>query len=304
MQVKVAMLDWDDLRYVLAIARAGNITAAAPTLGVHESTVLRRLNSLEKQLGTRLFERFPGGYLTTPAGEEVYRTAGQMEENIQALDRRISGQDLQLRGTIRVTTTDSLLLKLLTPHFIAFQTAYPEIELETIVSNQIFNLTKRDADIAIRATNHPPETLVGRRVASVASAIYGSKTYLAFHPKIEDLSRYTWIGLDESVVQPEWEQWLQKAFPGIRYQYRVNTLIGILAAVKEHLGIALLYCFMADRDPDLQAVHPPIPKLAKNLWILTHADIRNVTRIRTFIDFIGTALKGNLELLEGRCQKC
>jgi DNA-binding transcriptional LysR family regulator len=293
------MLDWNDLRYVLAIARAGNIAAAAPELEVHESTVLRRLNALEKQLGTRLFERFPTGYIATPAGEEICRTAQQMEENILALDRRISGQDLRPSGTIRVTTTDSLLLGLLTPHLIAFRAAYPEIELEVIVSHLTFNLTKRDADIAIRTTNRPPETLVGRRVGSMATAIYGSKTYLAAHKQVNDWANHTWIGPDESLAL-ESEQWLLKSFPGIRCHYRVNTLMGMLAAVKENLGLAALFCFMAHSEPQLQCAHPPIPELAKDLWLLTHADMRNVTRIRTFIDFIAAALKPRLDLLEAK----
>lgn len=299
MQVGDFMMDWNDLRYVLAIARAGNITAAAPELNVHESTVLRRLNALEKQLGTRLFDRFAKGYVTTAAGEEVCQTATQMEESILALDLRIVGQDLRPSGTIRITTTDSLLLKLLTPCFATFCTIYPEIELEVIISSQLFNLTKRDADIAIRATNHPPDTLVGRRIASVAAAIYASKTYLASHPNLADLSRHAWIRADESVAHSDSSQWLAKAFPGSRCQYRVNTSVGMLAAIKEHLGLALLFCFLADGDEELQQVHPPIPELAKDLWLLTHADIRNVTRIRTFIDFTGTMLKSQQTLLEG-----
>jgi DNA-binding transcriptional LysR family regulator len=292
------MLNWNDLRFVLAIARAGNIAGAAPDLEVHESTVLRRLNALEKQLRTRLFERFSSGYILTPAGEEIYRTAEAMEENIVMVERRILGQDLQPTGTIRITTTGSLLLKLLTPHLVAFRAAYSEIELEIIVSNQTFNLTKRDADIAIRTTNQPPEMLVGRRICRIATAIYGSKIYLKASGKINDLSRHTWIGADDSMM-PESSQWLEKAFPGVRCQYRVNTLVGILTAVKEHLGLAILFCFMADADPELQRVHPLIPELAKDLWMLTHEDIRNVTRIRTFIDFMGNALLPKLDLLEG-----
>ena len=293
------MLDWDDLRYVLAIARAGNIANAVCELEVHESTVLRRLNALEKQLETRLFERFPGGYVTTPAGEEVYQTAIQMEEKILALDRRINGQDLRPSGTIRITTTGTLLFHLLTPHFAAFRAAYPEIELEIITGNQVLNLTKRDADIAIRTTNQPPESLVGRKVARAATAIYGSKTYLATHPNLTDLSQHAWIGQDESLAWMDSAQWLTKTFPGIHCQYRVNTYVGILAGTKAHLGLATLFCFMADPEPELQRVHSPIAELAKDLWLLTHADIRNVTRIRTFIDFIGTALKSQISLLEG-----
>ncbi len=158
------MLDWNDLRIVQAIARTGNVAGAARELGVHQSTVFRRLNALEKELGVRLFERLPSGYIPTSAGEEFCQTASGVEADIAALSRRISGRDMRPSGTVRVTTADIFLLKLLMPCFAAFQKAYPEIELEAIASMELFNLTKRDADVAIRTSNRPPETLVGRRI--------------------------------------------------------------------------------------------------------------------------------------------
>jgi DNA-binding transcriptional LysR family regulator len=294
------MLDWNDLRYILVIARAGSVADAADELGVHQSTAFRRLNALEKELGVRLFERLPTGYVATTAGEEICQAAARIEEDIAALDRRISGQDMRPSGTVRVTTTDTLLLKLLTPCFAAFRTAYPEIQLEVIVSNQFFNLTKRDADVAIRPTSNPPETLVGRRVASVATAIYGSKDYLATHAALDDLSKYSWIGPEESLAYLASARWLKKSFPGTCIQYRINTLMGMLEAVKQNLGLAALPCFMADPDPDLERVHSPLPEMATALWVLTHEDIRNVSRVRAFIDFIASSLKPQIDLLEGQ----
>lgn len=296
-------MNWNDLRYVKAIARTGNIADAARELGIHQSTAFRRLNTLEENLGVRLFERLPSGYRMTAAGEDFCQTAERIEADISALNRRISGQDLRPKGTIRVTTTDALLLKLLAPCFAQFRTAYPEIELEVLISKEVFNLTKRDADVAIRTTKQPPETLVGRRVSSVAMAVYGSQKYLKTHPNLSDLSKHDWVGFDESVIDTATARWFKQTVPGAKCQYRLNTCIGILAAAKEDLGLSVLPCYLGDSEPSLEQVHLPIAELEKDLWILTHEDLRYVTRISTFIDFVATSLTQNQDLLEGRMSK-
>lgn len=292
------MLDWNDLRYMQAIARAGNIADAAQALGVHQSTVFRRLNAVEKDLGVRLFERFSTGYVPTSAGEEFCQTAERIEADILHLDRKINGQDMRPSGTVRVTTSD-ILLKLLMPGFAALRQAYPHLVLEVMVSSERLNLAKRDADIAIRMTNHPPELLVGRRLGRVAMAVYASKEYLRTHPNLQNLSSHAWIGLDESLVSPD-ANWLKQAFPDLTFRYRINTCTGILAAVKEHLGLAVLPCYAAAADPDLVQVQPPIAELEKDLWILTHEDLRYVARVRAFMDFIAAALASQRALLEGQ----
>lgn len=294
------MLDWNDLRYVLIIARSQGVAGAASQLGVHQSTVFRRLNDLEKDLGVRLFDRLPTGYAATAAGEDICQFAKRMEEDIAALDRRISGQDLRPSGVLRVTTTDTLLFKLLSPCLAAFCTTYPEIELEVLVSNQFFNMTKRDADVAIRPSRNPLETLVGRRVSSVATAIYGSPAYLSASADLDDLSKHSWIGPDESLSHLASARWLKHSFPRTRIQYRSNTLVGMLEAAKQNLGLVALQCFSADPDPDLYQVCSPLPELATELWLLTHEDLRNVVRVRVFIDFVASWLNPYTDLLEGR----
>ena len=292
------IMEWDNLRYVLAIARAKSIAGAARQLKVHHTTVFRRLNALEGDLGVRLFERLSGGYVLTLAGEEMYQTATVIESQIATLDRQISGQDRQLKGSIRVTTTASLLRYLLTPCFADFQAKYPEIELEIFESNQQYNLTKRDADIAIRTTNSPPEHLVGRKVNRAEIAIYGSKNYLTTKEEIGSLAEHTWIGAEESLERIMYGDKLGKLLPPFVCQYRVNTLMGILYALLNDMGIGLLFCFMADNELTLQRVQPIIPELGKDLWILTHPDIRHVARISIFIDFIAEALKSQTNLVK------
>ena len=296
-------MDWNDLRYVKAIADTGNVADAANYLDVHQSTLFRRVNTLEKNLGVRLFERLSNGYVMTTAGEDFCQSAERIEADISALNRRISGQDLRPSGTIRVTMADALLVKLLAPCLAKFRLAYPEIELEILISKEMLNLTKRDADIAIRTTNRPLETLVGRKVAQVAIAVYGSKEYITTHPNASNLNHHDWIGFDETVLDSATANWLKRTIPDAKFQYRFNTCMGILAAVKENIGLALLSCYLGDNEPDLVRLSLPISELEKQLWILTHEDLRYVTRIRTFIDFAASFLNNQIELIEGRVMK-
>jgi len=292
------MLDWNDLRTVLAVARAGGAGAAARRLGVHPSTVFRRLNALEESLGARLFEHRPEGYLATPAGEEICAAAERMEAEIAVLGRRLAGQDLRPSGTVRVTTTETLI-DLLTPHFAAFRAGHREIELHVVVADRFFDLTRHDADVAIRPTNDPPETLVGRRLATIATAVYGARDYLTGRPDAHDLSLHDWIGLDETLAHLAAARWLRRTAQRAATPYRVNSLTAAVAAAKAGLGLAALPCYLADGEPALKRVTPPLAELDSALWILTHEDLRQVARVRVFLDAMAEGLAPAKGLLAG-----
>ncbi len=292
------MLDWNDLRTVLAVSRARGASEAAGALGVHPSTVFRRLNALEASLGARLFDRLPEGYAPTPAGEEICALAERMEADVAALDRRLAGRDLRPSGTVRVTTTDTLV-GLLTPHFAAFRRAHPEIALHVVVANRFFDLTRHDADVAIRPTNDPPDNLVGRRLATIATAIYAAADYLAAHPDTDDPGRHDWIVPDESLAHLAAARWLRRTLPRAGNGYRVNTLMAALEAAKAGLGLAALPCYLADGAPSLSCVRPPLAELDSALWILTHQDLRHVARVRAFLDAMADGLAREKRLLAG-----
>ena len=292
------MLDWNDLRTVLAVSRARGASEAASTLGVHPSTVFRRLNALEASLGVRLFNHLPEGYVATAAGEEICAVAERMEADVAVLDRRIAGRDLRPSGTVRVTTTDTLF-GLLTPHFAEFRAAHPEIELHVVVANRFFDLTRHDADVAIRPTNDPPETLVGRRLATIATAIYASEDYLASRPRTDDLAHHDWIGPDETLAHLASAGWLRRAFPRAAIGYRVNTLMAALEAARVGLGLAALPCYLADGVSPLKRVMPPLAELDSTLWMLTHEDLRHVARVRAFLDAMADGLAREKPLLAG-----
>ena len=286
--------DWDDLRMFLAVAREGSLAGAARALSVNHSTVFRRLNGLEGRLDVRLFDRQPGGYVLTPAGEILLGASDRVEAEILAAERALRGRDLRLRGALRVTMPDTIA-RLMLPVLIApFERRYPEIELELVVSGAFLNLGKRDADIALRPTNTPPETLVGRRVSGIATAIYR-------HADSDDpdgpLSESRWVVPDDSLAHLASARWLRDLAPPVAI--RANTMSGMLDAARAGMGLVALPCFMGDPEPSLRRVRDPIPDLETGLWALTHRDLRQTARIRAFLDAVATTATDLRPLLEG-----
>ena len=298
-----ASLDWNDLRSFLAIARAGSLQGAARALGVNHSTVFRRLNALEVALGVRLFDRLPGGYAPTPAGEDMRASAERVEHEVQDLELRITGGDVRLSGTLRVTTTDTLAQGLLMPHLQAFRAAYPGIELELITSNAFFSLSKREADIALRPGRQPDEAMVGRQLGDIAVAVYGAPGYLAAHGapgSVGELAGHSLISGDASLGHLPAVRWLGKHAPAEAVVLRCNSWLAQLAAARAGLGLAALPCFLADPEPALRRVLPPEPALASELWLLTHPDLRRTARVRAFMDHLAASLRKERNRLAGQ----
>lgn len=289
---------WDDLRVFLAVARSGSLSGAAKALGVNHSTVFRRINTFEDGLGVRLFERLATGYALTVAGEEMQASAARVEREIERVDLHISGQDLKLEGTLVVTTTDTIAENLIGPHLAAFHRAYPGIRLELVLDNQHVNLSKRQADVAIRPTLNPPETLVGRRLATLAFAPYASKAYMK--GRTPDLGALDWLAVDGSLAHLASDKWFRSILPDAHVTMRSNSLLGLLHGCEAGMGAAILACFMTDRRKNLLRLAPPIDDAASALWLLTHEDLRHTGRVRAFMDFMASALSTDIDLLEGR----
>jgi DNA-binding transcriptional LysR family regulator len=295
----MAGLEWDDLRYVLAVANAGSLAGAARKLNVNHTTVLRRISAFEKRVGLRLFERLPSGYVLTAGGEELIAAARHLEDTIANVERKLAGRDLRVSGTVRVTTTDTLIASILPEILAEFRAAHSGIQIELAVSNLMLNLSKRDADIAIRPAKDPPETLVGRRVARIAFAIYGSPHYLAKHPDIDDLAAHEWVGPDDSLAGTSVAQWMRSNLPGSEIALRADSLLVLRQAAQAGLGLAALPCYLGDTSPNLVCVHEPIAAMETALWILTHEDLRHTARIRAFTEFAANAFAQRRPLLEG-----
>jgi molybdate transport repressor ModE-like protein len=284
-----------DLRTLLAIAREGSLAGAARRLRVNHSTVFRRLGAIEARLGTRLFERQGGSYVTTAAGEDLLRTAERVEAEVEALERRLSGQDLRLTGSLRLTAPDDISEVLVMPLLAEFRHSYPEITVELAVDNRMLNLTRREADVALRPTRQPPETLAGRRIAGLASAVYG--------PAGADggnTSDRRWVAWEEGGGPPLVARWLAEHVDRHAIAYRSNSMLNQASAARAGLGLAVLPCFLAGGDPRLQRISGPLPELATELWLLTHPDLQRTARIRALLDLLYDALRQKRALFEGQ----
>lgn len=291
------MKDWDDLRHFLAVARRGSVRAAAADLRVTHSTVSRRIDAFEERLGVRLFERLPGGYLLTASGEEMRVSAERIEREMDAANRRLAGRDTRLSGVLRVTLPDSLAQCLLMPDIVAFGAAHPAIELDLRVSSSMADLTRREADVAIRLSNDPPGHLVGRRLLRYARAIYASNDYVA----ARTAGAYAWIGWDDPVPDPQWVR--EGSYPRVPARNRLANTMVQFAAAKAGMGIALLPCYMADVEPTLRRLPPATPMPDRDVWLLTHEDLRHTARVRRFLDVMAAAILDKRDLMEGRCPR-
>lgn len=292
---------WDDFRLIKAIAEARSLPAAADLIGLNHSTVFRRLGQIETALGTRLFERHRSGYVPTPAGEEMTLLAERLDADIAGFTRRLAGREILPAGELRVTTNDSLLVELLTPLFASFMRQCPEIRLDLLLGNQALNLSKRDADVAIRATDNPPENLIGRRAARIGWALYGRATDFADgeRPPEETLRERRWVSLGDQFGAFKVVQYVQKHVPAEHVVYKLNTVLGLTEAVEAGIGIGFLPCFIADKRPALIRLGPPQAGYAADLWLLTHPDLRQAPRVRLFLDFMAAELTRLRPLIEG-----
>ncbi|MES2055283.1 MAG: LysR family transcriptional regulator [Pseudomonadota bacterium] len=298
------MKDWNDLKLVLAVQRAGGLTAAAKLLGIDHSTAFRRLNAIEARIGARVFERLPGGaYRATVAGERMAAAAERMEDEALALDRDIAGRDHRLTGRLRVTSSETLAYSRLTHHLAAFRAQHPGIMVELAIDNRVLSLSRREADIALRPIRPKEADLWGRKLAGVAWSLYAAPAYLADHGPVVDgaLAEQALIGWEEMAAGILAAEWLARQVPVEAFAYRTNSLVNQLVAAKAGMGVALLPCYLGDRDAGVvRAATTPIAELAGELWIVTHADLKATARVRAFFDLVGDALVGDRDLFEGR----
>lgn len=285
-------IDWDDLRFVLAVADSGSLNRAASTLRVNRTTVLRRINAFERKHGVRLFDRLASGYSLTDAGNEILTAARGFENAIVSLERKLAGQDLRAEGLVRVTTTDTLLASVLPAPLASFKQKHPGITLDVTTSNAFADLSKRDADIAIRPAIDPPEFLLGRRISSVAFAVYKAAT-------LND-SDEPWIGPDDTLANTSVARWMRSSMPSVRPGIRADSLVSMRELCVAGAGLAALPCYIGDSDARLVRVRPPIAEMTTALWVLTHPDLARTARVRLLMDHVAAALGRQRALLEGQ----
>ena len=245
-------MQWDDLRIFLAVAREGSISGAAKRLAVQHSTVSRHLRALEESLATPLLERKTSGYELTEAGEELRLSASKIEAQILEFEGALGGRESGVSGELKVTAINNMASSILMPMFTRFSANYPEIELHVQVSNKFVRLDERDADIAIRLTNSPTDTLIGTRLVTVASTVYGARDYCVAVQAGSAVKR--WLGIECCGFHMSWTK---EACPEHEHNFFVDDTLLTVAALREGAGLAYLPCFMGDSDPSLVRFCPP-----------------------------------------------
>ncbi len=293
------MINWDDLNYFVVVSRAGNLNRAARILNVNHSTVFRRIAGLESSLGMRLFDRKSEGYELTEAGKIIMEVASQVDTDISALNLRLSGKDFQLSGTVRITTTDTLIASFLPPHLLSFRQRYPGIGIDLISDNAFTNLAKREADIALRLCRNPPQELVGEKIAVLGWGLYASRNYLTEHGRPdcpEDLANHFVVCGDESMPLITATSWLKSYAPEEAVVLRSNSIMNIFSVIKAGIGMGMLPCHLGDAEPALEAVFPPGAALTSDLWILTHSSLRKSAAVSAFVEHMISSVSREIEV--------
>jgi DNA-binding transcriptional LysR family regulator len=297
------MFDWNDLRHFLAVARHGSTIGAAKALNVNQSTVHRRLDELEKRLGRQLVVRQPTGYKLTELGQDIVAYAEQVEEAVQAFERRLAASDTDLAGTVRVTCPEVLGLRLMRSQLIKkFNSRYPGLRVEIIVSDKYLDLAKGEADIAIRACAPLPTdpNLFGRKIAPSPWAVYASKGYIERNGGIgrsEEISRHAIVHFEASMRDHPAARWLQSVAPDANVIARGSGLPAALTAVKSGVGVGVLPVTLGENDSDLVRLFGPIPNLPSDIYLLIHEDMKETPRVRAFFDFIISELSAVRQIL-------
>jgi DNA-binding transcriptional LysR family regulator len=227
-----------------------------------------------------------------------------MEEAALEAERRLLGADGRLAGTVRVATSEMIGGYLLARVIQPFLAAHPAMEIEFDVSNRSLDLTRREADVAIRATRDPPENLVGRKLASMGYAVYASPSLLPRGSKAPDLEKLPWVGFDERLGHLQVSRWLERALPNVRPRLRIDSLATMQRAAAAGAGAAVLPVFAASQDKDLVRVTDVVPDVGMDLWVLTHPDLRGNARVRALMDHFVEAVPKELERIVKGGARC
>lgn len=279
-----------DLEVVLALVRGGTLAQAAQRLGADASTVFRALQKIEKNLGQRLFERGRQGYLPVEAAQEIATHAERIEAELEAARAALLRPGDEVTGRVRVTTTDSVLRGLVLPCLPELTRRHPKLQLELGASAELASLTRRDADLALRATTKPPEHLVGRRLGTIRFVACAGKAMPAARRR-RPLDAHDWIGADEAMPEHPSVRWRRRNLPKVAPRHLVDSISGVVDAVRAGLGAGVVPLFMLEHEPDLVALGAPLDGCESELWLLAHPESRHLRRIAATYEHFADALR-------------
>lgn len=297
------MIDWSDLRFVLAVARAGSALRAAQALGVNQTTVTRRIDQLEQAIGATLFERKQSGYHLTPLGERVAAVAARIGDEVNALASMIDAERRVLSGRVRLTTSEALASRVVAPLLSDFGRDHPGITIELAVDDRRLDIARGDADVALRTGSRPEGTgIVARRLPNVAWSVYCGRAYADEHDvpaTAEDLDGHPIVGIDGALADRPPSLFLTQAAPHSKISARSNSLANLVSALKAGLGVAMLPCLIGDADPDLVRCLPPVAGVESEMWLIVRGEVKSAPHIRAFADFIAERIQAMRPHLSG-----
>lgn len=293
------VFEWDDLRVFLAIYRGRSVRAASKLMGVSHSTISRRLQAMESQLDLKLFVRHNEGFILTEMGEAMVERAERVESEILSMEREVFGRDALLSGPIRITMLPHIAQHLIIPHIVKFTALYPDINIEIDASNNIVDLDRRNADIAIRFQAEPEEHLIGRKLPDFGLAVYANPDYKVQHSFTSKTPTAQWLSWEKSNNHGLLSRWIKSTpYQHCQVKHSLADPLALQEAVKAGLGFAYLFCFTADNDPKLVRL-PDIEMQFIPAWILTHPDSIATERVKVFTRFLWDALNQDSDLIQG-----
>ncbi len=293
------MFNWDDLKYFLAMADEGSLSAAARKLSVSQPTLSRRLTALEEDIGAELFTRTRSGLEVTALGEQMVQHARHMQDDVYSVERLLTGHDSSLKGSVVISCTENLGAEWLVKHTRPFHDQFPGITVDIKVANNTSDLLRREADIALRMFRPVQNDLVAKKVATMNYGYYASKEYLkrCGEPKsLSDLKNHNFILPHDEMLAHASKQMKRPSRPPVTDAvFRSNNLLALEAAVREGFGIGAYSCLQARGDENLVRLFSDILLFSADLWLVSHAELRRSARIRAMFDYLGdllTAHKG------------
>lgn len=297
--------DWNDLKAFLAVARGGSTLAAAKSLGVNQTTVARRIESLESDLSLKLFERGQSGSRLTEAGRDLFAEAEKVERAAAAFGSRAEAHGRGMAGAIKITCSEIMANASITPALGHFRKLHPDVQLELMITDDVLDIAAGEADIAIRAGRRlEPSDLIARKLADYTFALYCSRGYAAHRgvPQTpEALKDHDLIGGDGPLGGPlPGVTWMLQHAGGKPAAHVSNSMTNMVHAVRAGLGIAPLGCILADGMPELVRCSDTIDEALSSSWLVTRREARDIPRIRAFIDFLVPHVQGELKAREAR----
>lgn len=280
-----------DLEVTLALVRGGTLATAGGRLGVDASTVFRALQRIERGLGRALFERTRSGYVATELASELAEHAERMEAALEAARSSAEAAPAQISGTVRITTTDTVLHGLVAPALRSLQTTHPMLSYELHTGNELASLTRRDADIALRATKRPPPHLVGKRVGPIRVALYAARKGGVRRFAEVESGKSDWIAPDDALPEHPSVVWRKRRFPKAVPRYRVSSILSVLELVALGLGVGVVPLFLAEGRSDLVRLTEALDECETELWLLTHPESRHLRRVGAAYSHLAQAME-------------